>query len=253
MKSVFITGAAAGIGLATARRFASEGWFVGLYDIDAEAIKTLLMGGEFDSACGGYCDVGNFDSVSQAVAQFAKATEGRMDVLINNAGVLTTGHFESLEPAAIDAMIRVNVSGLTHVAQLAFQLLQATPGSTLLNLCSVSSVYGVPLMGVYSASKFYVNGLTQALSIEWAEHDIRVLSIKPPFVSTAMVDGMPAQLMKSFTVDLSPEQVADAIMHALAGSGWSYLLGWKAKTLGFLAKVLPESLGRRIVRHVTGY
>ena len=111
----------------------------------------------------------------------------------------------------------------------------------------------MPLLAVYSASKFYVNGLTQALGIEWAEHGIRVLSIKPPFVSTAMIDGMPEQLMKTFTVDFSPEQIADAIMNALAGSGDSYLLGWKAKTLGFLSKVLPAPLARRVVMYVTGY
>jgi short-subunit dehydrogenase len=139
------------------------------------------------------------------------------------------------------------------VAQLAFPLLKDTPKSTLLNLCSVSSVHGVPLLAVYSASKFYVNGLTQALGIEWAEHGIRVLSIKPPFVGTAMIDGMPEQLMKSFTVDFSPGQIADAIMKALAGSRDSYLLGGKAKTLGFLSKILPAPLARRIVMHVTGY
>ena len=192
-------------------------------------------------------------SVKRSLAHFAKATGDRLDVLINNAGVLTAGHFESNDSEAHDAIIRVNVLGLTKVAQLAFPLLKNTPNSTLLNLCSVSSVHGVPLLAVYSASKFYVNGLTQALGIEWAEHGIRVLSIKPPFVSTAMIDGMPEQLMKTFTVDLSPEQVADAIMGALAGSGHSYLLGWKARALGFLSKVLPESLARRIVMHVTGY
>jgi NAD(P)-dependent dehydrogenase (short-subunit alcohol dehydrogenase family) len=253
MKSVFITGAASGIGLATARRFASEGWFVGLYDINEEAIDSLVSGGEFLAACGGRCDVADRGSVKQALAHFAKATGDRLDVLINNAGVLTAGHFESNDSAAHDAIIRVNVLGLTNVAQLAFPLLKDTPKSTLLNLCSVSSVHGVPLLAVYSASKFYVNGLTQALGIEWAEHGIRVLSIKPPFVGTAMIDGMPEQLMKSFTVDFSPEQIADAIMEALAGSGDSYLLGGKAKTLGFLSKILPVPLARRIIMHVTGY
>jgi short-subunit dehydrogenase len=176
-----------------------------------------------------------------------------MDVLINNAGVLSAGHFESIESEAHDAMIRVNVLGLTNVAQLAFPLLKNTQNSTLLNLCSVSSVYGVPLLAVYSASKFYVNGLTQALNIEWAEHGIRVLSIKPPFVSTAMVEGMPGQLTKTLAVEFSPEQIADAIMNALAGSGDSYLVGWKAKALGFFAKVLPARLAHGIVKYVTGY
>ena len=253
MNSVFITGAASGIGLATARRFASEGWFVGLYDINEEAIYGLLSSGEFPAACGGRCDVADGGSIRQALAHFAKATGDRLDVLINNAGVLTAGHFESNDSEAHDAIIRVNVLGLTKVAQLAFPLLKDTPNSTMLNLCSVSSVHGVPLLAVYSASKFYVNGLTQALGIEWAEHGIRVLSIKPPFVSTAMIDGMPEQLMKTFTVDFSPEQIADAIMNALAGSGDSYLLGWKAKTLGFLSKVLPAPLARRVVMYVTGY
>jgi NAD(P)-dependent dehydrogenase (short-subunit alcohol dehydrogenase family) len=253
MKTVLITGAASGIGLATARRFASDGWFVGLYDIDGEAVERHLSGGEFPSSCGAACDVTDRDAVKKALAHFAEAGNGHMDVLINNAGVLTAGHFESIESEAHEAMIRVNVLGLTNVAQSAFPLLKNTQNSTLLNLCSVSSVHGVPLLAVYSASKFYVNGLTQALSIEWAEYGIRVLSIKPPFVSTAMVEDMPEQLMKTLTVDFSPEQIADAIMNALAGSDDSYLVGWKAKTLGFFARILPARLVHGIVKYVTGY
>jgi NAD(P)-dependent dehydrogenase (short-subunit alcohol dehydrogenase family) len=253
MKTVFITGAASGIGLATARRLAAEGWFVGLYDINEAGIQRLLSGGSFPSACGGRCDVGDYASVQQAITHFSAAAGGRIDLLINNAGLLTAGHFEDIEPERHDAMIRVNILGLTHVAQAAFPLLRDTPGSTLLNICSVSSVHGVPLLAVYSASKFYVDGLTQALSIEWAEHGIRVLSIKPPFVSTALIEGMPAQLLKSFTVDFSPEQVADEIMKALAGSRDSYLLGLQAKGLALLARLLPSSWARRIVMRVTGY
>jgi short-subunit dehydrogenase len=106
---------------------------------------------------------------------------------------------------------------------------------------------------VYSASKFFVNGLTQALGIEWAQHGIRVLSIKPPFVKTAMVDGMPEQLMETFTVDLTPEQVADTIMKALRGSGGSYLMTWKGKALGMLVKILPTGLGTRLTVRLTGF
>lgn len=253
MKSVFITGAASGIGLETARRFASEGWFVGLYDINTEAIDRLLADDAFPAACGAHCDVTDYESVLQAIAHFAEHANGRMDVLINNAGVLTAGHFESVDPAAHDAMINVNVLGLTHVAQAAFPLLRDTPGSALLNLCSVSAMHGVPLLAVYSASKFYVNGLTQALRIEWAEHGIRVLSIKPPFVSTEMIEGIPEQLMQTFTVDYAPVDIADEIMKALAGKADSYLIGWKAKFLGTLAKILPQSLGRRVVMFLAGY
>lgn len=253
MKTVFITGAASGIGLATARRFVADGWFVGLYDLDGESIEQLLHSREFDHACGGRCDVSDHESVSLAVEHFSTAAKGRMDVVINNAGVLTAGEFQAVDAKAHELMIQVNVQGLTNVAQLTFPHLRDSADSTLLNLCSVSSVHGVPLLAVYSASKFYVNGLTQALSIEWAEHGIRVLSIKPPFVSTAMVDGMPEQLMESFTVDLAPEDVADAIMKALDGSADSYLLTWKAKAFGVLAKALPASWGRWITMRLTGF
>ncbi len=253
MKTVFITGAASGIGLATARRFATQGWFVGLYDINSDAVEKLAAGEEFAEACAGPCDVTDRGSVEQAIRHFGEKAAGRMDLLVNNAGVLTAGHFEAIDAEAHDAMIRVNVLGLTNVAQHAFPLLRGTPGATLLNLCSVSSVHGVPLLAVYSATKFYVDGLTQALGIEWAEHGIRVLSIKPPFVSTQMVDGIPEQLMQSLTVDLTPDQVADEILLSLSRSGSAYLLGWKAKALAGAAKILPASLGRKIVMHVTGF
>jgi len=253
MNTVFITGAAAGIGLAIARRFAAEGWLTGLYDIDEERIGQLLETPEFSNACGSRCDVTDRESVRQAFRHFADRTQGRLDVLVNNAGVLKAGPFDTNDPDAHDMMIKVNILGLTQVAQLAFPLLQQTPNATMVNMCSVSSVFGVPLLAVYSASKFYVNGLTQALSIEWAQHGIRVLSIKPPFVKTGMIDGMPKQLMEIFTVDLIPEDVADSLISALNGSGGSYLIGWKAKALGVLKKILPERLGRRMTMWLTGY
>ena len=253
MKTVFITGAAHGIGLASARRFVAEGWFVGLYDINAAAVADLLKTPEFSSACGSECDVRDHASVERALQHFAEHTQGRLDVLLNNAGVLTAGSFEDIDPAAHDQMVEVNVQGATRVAQLAFPWLKNTPGATLLNLCSVSSLHGVPLLAVYSASKFYVDGLTQALSIEWAQHDIRVYSIKPPFVGTSMVEGMPQQLMKSFTVELAPEDVADIIMRTLDGSAHSYLLGWRAKVFGFLSSHLPKALRRKVTMYLTGH
>lgn len=253
MKTLFITGAAHGIGLATARRFADQGWFVGLYDINSEQLTTLLASGEFPNACGKHCDVTQLDSINAALEHFAGHTSGRLDLLVNNAGVLSSGKFEEIDAASHDLIIDVNIKGLTHVAQAAFPLLKQTAGATLVNLCSVSSVHGIPLLAVYSASKYYVNGLTEALNIEWAPYDIRVTSVKPPIVNTAMGHQLSPQLTKKLGVDMEAGHVAEAIQMAAEGKRVGYLLGTSARLWGLVDRLLPESGRRALVRYLTGH
>ncbi len=253
MKTVFITGAAHGIGLATAQRFAAQGWFVGLYDINREALENLLASDDFPNACGEYCDVTERASIEAALAHFSEHTNGRMNVLVNNAGLLSSGKFEAIDYKAHDAIIDVNIKGLTNVAHAAFPILQQTPGAVLVNLCSVSSVYGIPKLAVYSASKFYVNGLTEALNIEWAPHDIRVTSVKPPVVNTAMGHQLDPSLTQKMAIDMEPEQVAEAIQLAVEGNKVGYVLGTSARLWALLDKFLPQSGRRWLTRYLTSH
>ena len=186
MKTVFITGAASGIGLITAKLFAKQGYFVGLYDINKEEINTLLKSDQFPNVCGCFCDVTDVDSIKEALEHFSHHTDGKFDVLINNAGVLSSGLFEELALQQHELMIDINVKGFTNVAQIAHQYLKGTENSAMINLCSASSIYGIPYLGVYSATKHYVSGLSEALSIEWEVDDIRVISIKPPILNNRM-------------------------------------------------------------------
>jgi NAD(P)-dependent dehydrogenase (short-subunit alcohol dehydrogenase family) len=253
MKTIFITGAAHGLGLATAKRFAAQGWYVGLYDINREVLETVLSSGDFPQACGQYCDVTDRASIEEALAHFADHTNGKLHVLVNNAGVLSSGKFEEVDPSAHDMIIDVNIKGLTTVAQAAFPLLKQTPGSTLVNLCSVSSVHGLPLLAVYSASKFYVNGLTEALHIEWAQYDIRVTSVKPPLVNTAMGHQVDPKITEKMVMDMEPEHVAESIQMAVEGNRIGYVLGTSARLWAWLDKFLPESGRRWLVRYLTSH
>lgn len=252
MKSVFITGAAAGIGLATAKRFASKGWFVGLYDINREALARAVVEGEFSNAHSGYCNVMERESISEALKDFASQTDGLIHVVVNNAGVLTAGPFADINPEDHDLMIDVNVRGFTHVAQLAFPYLRATPGACLVNLCSASSIHGVPNLAVYSATKFYVNALTQALHVEWEAHDIRVTCVKPGLVNTPMAHEVTKHSTRGQIVNLKPEHIAAAIDRAAHGKRVSYVVGRTVRLWALVDKFLPESMRIGVIRRMFG-
>jgi short-subunit dehydrogenase len=253
MKTVFITGASRGIGKDVAKLFASKGYYVGLYATNEKALAAVSEEIGTDISCYSRCDVTDPESVAAAVAHFSEHTEGRMDVLVNNAGVLTSGNFQEVDFGEYDKIIDINIKGMTRVAYTAFPLLKETPDSAMINLCSASSIHGLPLLAVYSASKFYVNGLTEALNIEWKDHDIHVTAIKPPVVKTDMADQLMPQLRKRLTVDLSSETVAKAVYSAVDGRQSGYILTGKAVAWGLADKYLPPAGRHALARWLTAY
>ena len=252
MRTILITGAAQGIGLATARRYAEQGWYVGLYDINREGIADLLASGDFPNACGDYCDVTDSASIAAMIEHFSGNTKGRLDLLINNAGVLSVGRFEEIELAAHDLMTEVNVKGATNTLYHAFPLLQQTQGATVVNLCSASSIHGIPRLAVYSSTKFYVDGLTEALDLEWRQYDIRVTSVKPPVIKTAMGHVVEAQMPQKLSAELTAEDVAAHIQKAAEGRGTSFPMGFATMAWYVLDKLLPNPLRHRLTRYLTG-
>ena len=224
MKTAFITGAAQGIGLAIARQFAREGYQVGLFDVNAARCEDLLSYPEFKHAIAGFCDVRDSTSINEAVSTFAQATGGQLHVLVNNAGVLSGGEIMTHSESQIRAMVDVNVTGLTMVSCAAHPLLKATEGAMVINLCSASSIHGIPLLAVYSATKFYVDGLTQALNLEWEDDDIYVTCIKPPVIDTEMGRSLDPRHIENMTWEMKPDDVAAGVRY-LAGPESSWVTG----------------------------
>ncbi|MDR6174415.1 NAD(P)-dependent dehydrogenase (short-subunit alcohol dehydrogenase family) [Nocardioides zeae] len=210
-RTVFITGAAAGIGRATALTFARKGWTVGGYDLDEAGLATLVTEVEAVGATAvvGRLDVTDADAFRDAVDDFVRQT-GRLDVLVNNAGILLAGKFEDIDVARHHKEIDVNVRGVVNGAHAAHPHLK--PGSTLVNLCSASAIYGQAELANYSATKFFVRGLTEALDIEWGPQGIRVVALWPLFVQTAMLEGVRTGTTDTLGVRLGPQDVADEIL-----------------------------------------
>jgi NAD(P)-dependent dehydrogenase (short-subunit alcohol dehydrogenase family) len=198
-KAVFITGAASGIGLATAKRFAAEGWLVGLTDVDGPGLKTALaaIGGD-NAGFTALLDTRKADEWERALDAFLEASGGRLDVLVNNAGIARYGWFAEQTVADFDDQIDINLRGVVLGAYLGHERLKHTPGSRLINIASLASLSGSPRLAVYSATKFAVRGLSEALDIEFMRSGVRVSCIEPTVIETPLLDKASAPGGPSF-------------------------------------------------------
>ena len=254
--TVFISGAAAGIGRATALLFARRGYRVGAYDVDLAGLASLR---EEITGAGGEVSIGQLDVTEAADwAQQLEAFTGtsrRLDILINNAGVLSSGRFEEIGLAAQRRIVDVNVYGVMAGLHTAFPYLRNTRGSQVVNLCSASAIYGQPELATYSATKFAVRGLTEALELEWRRYGIRVIAMWPLFVQTAMVDGVETGSTRSLGVHLSAEDVAESIFAATRSRSRlarvHYPVGRQTKVLASLSQVSPNWVQRLMNKAVT--
>ncbi|SUB10323.1 Cyclopentanol dehydrogenase [Nocardia brasiliensis] len=255
--AVFITGAAAGIGRSTALLFAAQGYRVGAYDIDEVGLGRLAadITGQGGSVHTGVLDVTNATQWAERLAEF-HAAAGGLDILINNAGILRAGQFETLELAAHQAIIDVNLGGVLIGTHAAFRYLRDTPGAQVVNLCSASAIYGQPELASYGASKAAVKSLTEALDLEWERFDIRVIAIWPLFVDTAMTDGVQTGTTKSLGVRLTAQDVAEGIWEATRKRARlprvHYEIGTQAKVLATAAKYAPNWAVRTVNKYFSG-
>lgn len=255
--TVFISGAAAGIGRATAVEFARHGYRVGAYDIDLAGLAGLR---DEISSRGGDVAIGQLDvtKASDWTEQLAAFTGGsrRLDILVNNAGVLSSGRFEEIPLAEQRRMVDINFYGAMAGLHTAFPYLRDTAGAQVVNLCSASAIYGQPELATYSATKFGIRGLTEGLELEWRRYGIRVIAMWPLFVQTAMVDGMETGSTKSLGVHLTPEDVAEAIYSAThPGREWlpkvHYPVGLQTKLFAGVAQVSPNWVQRLMNKTVS--
>ncbi len=240
-KSIFITGAASGIGRETALFFAEKGWFTGLYDLNENGLGVLSAEIGASQSCYHKLDVTSPDSFKEAVEHFSEHTGGRMDVLFNCAGVMYMGPLEEVSLDEQLRTMRINTEGIIIGIYAALPLLKRTPGATILSMSSASAMYGVPDLAVYSASKFAVRGLTEALNIELEKHGIHTTDIMPLYVNTAMISSQKkkAGTLNVFGANLAPREIAGIAWKAVHQKKVHWVPTIKLKTLKALARCFP--------------
>lgn len=250
-KVVLITGAARGIGRATAIRFAAAGFFVAVADIDEAGAHLVAAEIGASRACAMALDVTDFEQFQRVVQTLGERTGDRLDVFVNNAGLLRFGRFEDISPLECKRQIEVNVLGVVHGIHAALPLLEKTKDSVVVNLGSGTAIYGTPEMAVYSATKFAVRGLTEALDIEFRPKGIRVVDVMPAYVDTEMIRSQTHEpaTMKTFGIKLTADDVAESVFRAAHGRALHTLSGIDLSIFMRLAGF--SSIARPLARFLT--
>ena len=186
-RTVVVTGAGNGIGAACARLFGASGANVALWDRDAAAATAIATGIDASSrrARALPCDVARTDDVAAALAATLQAF-GRVDILINNAGIFRAADFLDISEDDWDAVLDVNLKGSFLVGQAVARAMAATGGGAIVNMSSVNGVTAIPSIASYNASKGGIDQLTRAMALSLADKGIRVNAVAPGTIATEL-------------------------------------------------------------------
>jgi NAD(P)-dependent dehydrogenase (short-subunit alcohol dehydrogenase family) len=229
-KVALITGAARGIGLATARRFLADGWRVALLDIDGDTLGRTHAALPAQSTIAICCDVADPAGVGAAVARVAQEF-GRLDVLVNNAGIAIFKPILDVTYEDWSRVLAVNLTGPFLCVQAAAPLMRDSGGGAIVNITSISGLRASTLRTAYGTSKAGLAHLTQQQAIELASLGIRVNAVAPGPVDTAMAKAVHTPEIRAAYHDSIPlnrygleRELAEAIFF-LCSDRASYITG----------------------------
>ncbi|MBA3592251.1 MAG: SDR family oxidoreductase [Polaromonas sp.] len=228
-KVCIVTGGAQGIGEACARRFAREGahvFIADMADLPGQALADEL------GALYLHCDVADKTQVDAVVAA-ALLKHGRIDVLVNNAGIFKAADFLDITEADFDAVIRVNIKGSFLMGQAVARVMAAQGSGNIVNMSSVNGVLAIPTIASYNVSKGGINQLTRVMALALADKGIRVNAVAPGTIATELAtkavltsDEAKAKIMSRTPMKRlgEPSEIADVVAWLVSDAA-SYVTG----------------------------
>ena len=224
-----VTGGAQGIGEACARRLAQEGARVVIADMDdargqalAQELQAIYV----------HCDVGDKTQVDALVTQTTRV-HGRIDVLVNNAGIFKAADFLDVTQADFETVLRVNLTGSFLMGQAVAREMVKTGGGSIINMSSVNAMLAIPNIASYNVSKGGINQLTRVMALSLADHGIRVNAVAPGTIATELAAKavLTSEAAKAKIISRTPlkrlgepHEVADVVAF-LASDSASYMTG----------------------------
>lgn len=229
-KTAIVTGAAQGIGAATAKQLFSEGAKIAIIDLNAEQSQKMAtsLDPTGDKVIGLACDISDDKSVAKMVAQVIKKF-GKVDILVNNAGITWDAMAHKMPTDKWRQVLDVNLSGTFYVTQAVVPYMKEQKYGRIVNLSS-SSAYGNIGQVNYAASKAGILGMTKTLAKELGRHNITVNAVLPGMTATGMIKTIPSEVMENLKKQIplgraaEPEEQAEVICF-LSSDAASYITG----------------------------
>ncbi len=230
-KVVIVTGGTRGIGLETVRAFCEQGAHVILFGSKRETVlNALQILKNENKVAQGYCpNLSDFEEVANTIKRIY-ADYGRVDILINNAGISASKRIEETTVSDFENIMDINVKAIFNTSKAVVPYMKKQHAGVILNTSSMVSIYGQPSGAIYPASKCAVNGITKSLARELAPFNIRVNAVAPGIINTDMVSSLPKEMIEPLvkTIPLGrigePRDIANAFLF-LASDMASYITG----------------------------
>lgn len=264
MKTIVITGASSGIGKATAELFCRNGWNV------AATMRDIEKASQFKNRSNINCysmDVTQIESVNKCVGQIIQEF-GKIDVLVNNAGIYETGPLEGTSFGNIDRLMKTNINGVVNVTKAVLPHFRENKDGIIVNISSIAGRATFPFQSVYHLTKWAVEGFSEGLRYELSDLNIKVKSFAPGSVKTNLWNDLEKQPVEHYPNDYKsnfrkwfsylnkniqkgflPEHEALAIYHAVTDKRdkFRYSSDLNTKMATFLNAVLPINVFQRFI------